>query len=130
MVGYNFFIIFQYHYLNIKILWKLFEHFIILNFLWKFWNFDLFCILPRVPDYCTSLRSRIPPVTLYWFSVADSIVLKIETSLITDETTGLYGNTHCPPCYKCTYTQVDHIFNFQYTYTHILNVLKLHKKYK
>jgi hypothetical protein len=25
---------------------------------------------PRVPDYCASLRSRIPPVTLYWFPVA------------------------------------------------------------
>jgi len=24
----------------------------------------------RVPDYCASLRSRIPPVTLYWFLVA------------------------------------------------------------
>ena len=43
MVGYNCFIIFQYHYLNIKILkfhenWK-FYHF---EFFLKFWNFEIF----------------------------------------------------------------------------------------
>jgi hypothetical protein len=34
-------------------------------------RFDLFCILPRVPDYCASLRSRILPVTLHWFPVQE-----------------------------------------------------------
>jgi hypothetical protein len=59
-----------------EILWKLY-HFkkkienleIFWNF-GKFWDFDLFCILPRVSDYCASLRRWIPPVTLYWFPVA------------------------------------------------------------
>jgi hypothetical protein len=36
----------------------------------NFLNFDFFHILPRVPDYCASLGSRISPVTLYWFLVA------------------------------------------------------------
>ena len=44
-----------------------FYHF---EFFRKFWNFDLFRIWPRWPDYCASLRSRIPPVTPYWFPVA------------------------------------------------------------
>jgi hypothetical protein len=40
MVGYNCFIVFQYHYLNIKIL-KFYENWNFLNFLkiWSFWNF-------------------------------------------------------------------------------------------
>ena len=43
---------------------KFFNFFAILE------NFDLFCILVRIPDYCTSLRIRIPPEILYWFPVA------------------------------------------------------------
>ena len=125
MVGYNCFIIFQYHYLNIKI-WKFYENwkfyhfkffFNILKFLkvlkfsedfetlWNFLNFLQFwkifkfwpflyiatstrllriltesnstsnpvlvsgCVISGA-DYCASLRSRIPPVTLHWFPVA------------------------------------------------------------
>ena len=72
---------------------KFYENFIISNFFWKilkfyeiftifwnfgkFWDFDLFCILPRVPDYCASLRRWIPPVTLYWFPVASFPVQEI-----------------------------------------------------
>jgi hypothetical protein len=56
-----------------KLIWSFwnFMKFLIFFAIWKIlWNFDHFRILPRVPDYCASLRSRIPPVTLYWFPIA------------------------------------------------------------
>ena len=81
--------IYTYHFMKTLSFWILFESFVILiiflkslNLIFlfffvenfkicrKFWNFDLFCILPWVPDYCASLQSQIPPVTLYWFPVA------------------------------------------------------------
>ena len=46
MVGYNCFIIFQYYYLNIKILkfYENFENFYHFDFFWKFWNLMKFLI--------------------------------------------------------------------------------------
>jgi hypothetical protein len=48
------------------IILKFLENLEIFEFFGNFGNFDIFCILPRVPDYCASLRSRIPN---YWFPV-------------------------------------------------------------
>ena len=67
---YNFLKILNFKFIYFLIILKFFENLEIFEFFGNFGNFDIFCILPRVPDYCASLWSRMPPVTLYWFPVA------------------------------------------------------------